>query len=335
MQTLTKRISSVVLIPVLLIILFLLPQLFSGQTQPVEPEASAPAGPVLFLPGVVSTHLAERDAALSHDAQEFYYTVSSYSHPVILFTQRQDDNWSEPQVAPFSGVYSDLEPHFSPDGNTLYFVSNRPLKEGDPVKDFDIWTIERDTNGWGEPKNLGAPVNTAANEFYPTLTNRGTIYWTSVSGEGTGGEDIFFSELLEGEYLIASVVSDSINTTADEYNAYIARDESYLIFTSTGWGRGQGSGDLWISFRKDDGSWTQARNMGPEVNSPFFDFCPFVSEDGRHLFFTSNRTGQALLPPPVSYQDILEYAATPYNKQHSIYVTDASIIEKLKEESGL
>lgn len=335
MQALSKRISSVALIPVLLIILFLLPRLFSGQNQPIDQEVSESANPVLFLPGMVSTHLAERDAALSHDRQEFYYTVTSYSHPVIVFTREQDDQWSEPQVAPFSGVYSDLEPHFLPDGNTLYFASNRPLKEGDPVKDFDIWGVNRKPDGWGEPYNLGVPVNTAANEFYPTVTNNGTIYWTSVSSDGIGGEDIFFSRLLEGEYHIASVVSDSINTRADEYNAFIARDESYLIFTSSGWGSGQGSGDLWISFRKEDQSWSQPVNMGPAVNSPYFDFCPFVSEDGRHLFFTSNRPGQALAPSPVSYHDILEYAATPYNKQHSIYVMDAAIIKKLKEESGL
>lgn len=334
MEHSVKKIN-ILLIPVLLVILFVLPQLFAGQNQSPAGQQEEIAGPELFLPGVVSTHLAERDAALSADGQAFYYTVTSYRHPVIVFTRKQGQQWSKPQVAPFSGVYSDLEPHFSADGKSLYFASNRPLKEGDPVKDYDIWVVRKQQDGWGKPQNLDVPVNTKANEFYPSITSEGTLYWTSISSEGFGGEDIFYSELLEGEYRIATVLSDSINTSADEYNAYIARDGSYLIFSSTGWGKGEGSGDLYISFRKGDDTWTQAINMGPEVNSPSFDFCPFVSEDGRELFFTSNRTGEEVLPSPVTYKDILKYAASPYNKQHSIYVMDASIIEKLKEKTGL
>lgn len=295
-----------------------------------------PAGeaPEVFLPGKVSNHLSQRDAALSPDGRLFMYTISSYSHPVIMFTQFWEGSWSEPQVASFSGIYSDLEPHFSADGNTLYFASNRPLQKGDPPKDHDIWYVTRQQDGWSEPVNMGHPINTPANEFYPSVTRDGTLYWCAVREDGIGREDIFRSRLQDGRYQVVEVLPDSINTPADEYNAYVARDESYIIFTSTGWGRGEGSGDLWISFRKPDSSWTRARNMGPLVNSPAFEFCPFVTEDGKWLLFTSNRTNISSLPSPATYQHILEYASSPINKLHSIYIMDAAIIEKLRNETN-
>lgn len=287
--------------------------------------------PSLFMPGLVSTNLAERDAALSPDGNSFYYSLSSYNRPVIVFTEKVKGEWSSPEVASFSGVYSDLEPHFSPDGNTMYFASNRPVVEGEPVKDFDIWYVKKEQGKWGQPVNLGFPVNTPANEFYPSITNNGTLYWCTTREDGPGGEDIFFATLQDGRYQEAQALPPAINTPADEYNAYIARDESYIIFTSTGWGKGQGSGDLWISFRNSNGIWTETINMGPEVNSSAFEFCPFVSDDGGLLFFSSNRVDGEQFKTRVTYQDIVEMANGPGNKQHSIYVMDAGIIEVLRQ----
>ncbi|MFO8022218.1 MAG: hypothetical protein R6U65_07115, partial [Perlabentimonas sp.] len=109
----------------------------------------------IFAPNLVSTHMAERDAALSPSGDEFYYTISSYIHQVIVFTKKSANGWTEPQVAPFSGIYSDLEPHFSTDGNRLYFASNRPLVEGGETKDFDIWYVDRKDKGWSDPINIG------------------------------------------------------------------------------------------------------------------------------------------------------------------------------------
>ncbi len=299
------------------------------ESVPEAPDEQA-GQPELFLPDIVSTHLSERDAALSADGHRFYYTVSSYNRPMIVFVERKSGRWTQPQTASFSGVYSDLEPHFSPDGEKLYFASNRPLEKGGQTKDFDIWYVERTNDAWGEPVNVGSPVNTPANEFYPSVTEAGTLYWCAVREGGPGGEDLFFSRMENGRYGPATALSDSVNTAGNEYNAFVARDESFIIFTSTGWGSGYGRGDLWIGFRKPDGQWTRARNMGPEVNTPAFEYCPFVSDDGEFLFFTSDRMDSTQIKATATYEDVVAFSKLPGNKQSSIFSIDAGVIEKLR-----
>lgn len=287
----------------------------------------------IFAPNLVSTHMTERDAALSPKGDEFYFTLSSYTHPAIVYIKNTPNGWTSPQVASFSGTYSDLEPHFSPDGNRLYFASNRPLAEGGEPKDFDIWYVDRLDTGWSDPVNIGSPINTEANEFYPSITNTGTLYWCAIrkDGLGIGGEDIYYSALEDGQYKTVQALPDSINTPRDEYNAYIARDESYIIFTSTGWGRGYGKGDLWISFKHPDGYWTEAKNMGERVNTSGFEYCPFVSDCGKYLFYTSNKPADKSYTPPISYENIVSFSLGAGNKASDIYVVDARIIQELKQ----
>lgn len=292
-------------------------------------QIANPDSCAVFASGIVSTHLAERDAALSPDGREFYYTISSYTRPTIAFIEKLENGWPNPDVAPFSGVFSDLEPHFSVDGKRLYFASNRPLEKGGVPKDFDIWYVDKTEKGWGEPVNIGEPINTSANEFYPSVTKCGAIYWCATRNDGVGGEDIFFSKLIEGRYQTVQALSDSINTTSDEYNAFVDPNERYIIFTSHGWGAGYGRGDLWISYQKPDETWTKPINMGDAINTPFMEYCPFVSHDGNYLFFTSDRVNPASIKSPVSYQEIVSFSKQPTNRLSSIYFIKSDIIEKL------
>ncbi len=78
-----------------------------------------------------------------------------------------------------------------------------------------------------------------------------------------------------------------MNTEFSEHDPFVAPDESYLIFTSTRPG-GFGREDLYIGYKKVDGSWTEPKNMGKTINSSGVDFCPMLSPDGKYLFFTRN-----------------------------------------------
>jgi len=71
-----------------------------------------------------------------------------------------------------------------------------------------------------------------------------------------------------------------------EHDPFVAPDESYLVFTSVNRPGGYGSGDMYISFRKEDGTWTEAKNLGKLFNTSGYDFCPIVSPDGEYFFFT-------------------------------------------------
>lgn len=292
-------------------------------------DESNPDSAVIFAPNLVSTHLAERDAALSPNSHEFYFSITSYTQPTIAFMQFENSVWSKPEVATFSGMFSDIEPHFSPNGNRLYFASNRPLNEGGELKDFDIWYVDKTEDGWGKPVNIGEPVNTSANEFYPSVTKSGTLYWCAKRDGGLGGEDLYFAKLVDGKFASAQLLPDSVNSVSDEYNAFVDPDERYIIFTSHGWGAGFGRGDLWISYRKPDETWTRPINMGEKVNTQAFEFCPFVSHDGKYLFFTSDRA-EPTKKTPATYDEIYFFSLQLKNRLSNIYIINADIIEKLK-----
>ncbi|MFN8296569.1 MAG: hypothetical protein U0T69_10260 [Chitinophagales bacterium] len=235
------------------------------------------------------SHFSVRDFALSPNKDEIFFTVESNKNTIASIIQLKKINgqW-QMDVAPFSGNYYDLEATFAPDGKTLYFVSNRPLQKDSAIKDFDIWRTEKANGVWQEPKNLGAVINTEADEFYPSVANNGTIYFTAQYKNSKGKEDIWMSKLENGNYTSPVSVSDSVNSEKYEFNAFVAPDESYIIFTSFGREDDFGGGDLYISKKDVNGNWTKAKNLGARINSTSLDYCPFISFDKQFFVFTSN-----------------------------------------------
>ena len=253
--------------------------------------ASAPAPPELFASGRISTGDMELNAAFTPDGRILYYTKRTPKLQlwVIVVSQLRHGQWSSPEIAPFSGQYSDFDPFISPDGRRLYFSSNRPVEvTGRPRTDFDLWYVERTATGWSEPRHLDAPVNSPAQEFYPTVTKDGTLYFSSNRAGGAGGGDIYRVRFVDGRYAEPENLGDSINAATTEGDPYISPDEKYLIFVSYNRQGASGDGDLYISLRRD-GHWSKAENLGPEINSSALDFCPVVSPDGKWLYFTSER----------------------------------------------
>jgi hypothetical protein len=123
------------------------------------------------------------------------------------------------------------------------------------------------------------------NEACPTVARNGNLYFHAVYPRGEGEADIYCAEYIDGKYIAPKKLSNAINTKWGESNAFIAPDESYIIFGSRRPG-GFGAGDLYISFRTDSGEWTKAVNMGNVINTSFSEYCPSVSPDGKYLFFT-------------------------------------------------
>ena len=210
---------------------------------------------------------------------------------VIVQVEKNNDAWRNPQVASFSGKYHDLEPFITHDGLSLYFASNRPENDNDNDKDYDLWVVSRKdlTSAWPEPRNLGSQVNSDGNEFYPSLTKSGNLYFTANKSDSKGKDDIYFSEFKDGVFQKSYSLGSEINTDGDEYNAYVSKDERYLIFGAYKRADSLGSGDLYISRKDSDGNWSQAINLSNKVNSMQMDYCPFVDEENQVLYFTSRR----------------------------------------------
>lgn len=252
--------------------------------------AQKPVGLVGFLLNYPNA----RDFTLSADGKEAYLTLQSLNEDVavIVRTRRVGKIWSNPVLASFSGTYRDIEPFLSSDGLRLYFSSDRPLRDtSTTAKDYDIWYVERKDlkSDWGKPVNLGAPINTSFNEFYPSLARNGNIYFTSDWESSTGKDDIFFSAWNNG-YTSPVPLPAAINSEGFEFNAFIAPDESYILYTGYNRKEGFGSGDLYISHKSADGTWSPSKNLGPDINSKWMDYCPFVDAIGSTLYFTSRRS---------------------------------------------
>lgn len=288
----------------------------------LKAQQSSDVTPKLFLPGKVSTKYSERDMTISPDGKLAYFTLQTYQfeRQVIMYMTRQDDEWSDPVVAPFSGLYKDIEPTFSPDGQRLYFSSKRPLEGTEQKEDFDIWFIEKEGNdSWFEPQHIGNIINTEANEFYPSVVNDGSIYFTSSYDNSKGYEDIYYSKWNGSSFETPVSLDSMINSKVYEFNAHVAPDESYMFFTSYGRKEGAGGGDLYISFGDGKGNWSKALNLGNIVNSPGLDYCPSVSPDGQYFYFTSNKNNYNELPRIKNRNEIQAAMDGLYNGYDNVY----------------
>lgn len=305
--------------------------LFSGAFSQQKMSFETPPKQVtLLMPDFISTGLNERDFALSPDGNEIYFTISTpkSTFQTIVFSKRSSTGWSKPELVSFAGQFSDLEPAFSADGNTLYFASNRPLS-GNSIKDFDIWKVTRSGAGWGNPENLGSTINTTSDEFYPSVTKNGNLYFTATYAGGPGREDIYVSRFEQNSFKKPVALDTAINSKFYEFNAFVSPDEDYILFTSYGRKNDSGGGDLYISVKDVNGRWQPAQNL-KQLNSKQLDYCPFVSPDGKSLFFTSERHAlPASFETPTNYKSIAEVQDQPLNGTGNIYWIDFKEVLRL------
>lgn len=236
--------------------------------------------PEAFAPELLPTMMGY---AFSSDGVELYFGSLSG----IMFSRLENGRWTEPQTAPFSGQYHDFDFNFSPDGASLFFTSNRPLmKDGAPQSQYDIWVVHRTETGWSEPINIGFPVNTEQNEVYPSVSKNGNLYFfRDIRGGTAPVADIYCSKFVNGHYTTPEKLGNEINSEFPDIDPFIAPDESYLIFHSFR-PEGFGRADLYISFRKNDGTWIRALNMGDKINTAGGDISGRVSHDGKYFFFS-------------------------------------------------
>jgi hypothetical protein len=286
-------------------------------------RAAQIAGPELFEPGVISTPLDELNTMFTPDGRELYFTLNAFQNRLgsIVVSRRENGRWGRPEMASFSGQYTDYDPFIAPDGKRLFFISNRPVAGTPrPPGDFDIWYADRTGSGWGEPVHLDGPVNSDRPEYYPSVTRDGTLYFSTVR-EGSNGFDIFRSRLVDGKYQAPENLGPEVNGTGRtaEIDVYVAPDESFIVFASYGRPDELGGGDLYISHRTESG-WTPAKNLGPGVNSPAREYCPAGTVDGKYFYWTSKRGfADQPLSRKLSFGELTDSLRSVRNGEGNIY----------------
>lgn len=210
-------------------------------------------------------------------------------------------SWGKPTNAEaLEGTSSELNTGFldgcpihSPDGLSLYMASNRSNGTGG----LDIWVADRKRNDgpWGTPKNLGAPVNSDADDFCPTPVRNG-LYFVSARQGGCGGPDIYFARRdangrLAAPKNLGCEVDGGPNSAAGEASpSYVVEDRRVVLYFSSGRPGGvaeDGStpdSDINVSERGRGGKFTTAR-LVPGLNTEGDDSRPNVRRDGLEIFF--------------------------------------------------
>ena len=272
-----KTFTTIFFLVVLLNSCFAQPYL--GQTPPgIIPEK--------FAPGVISlNNRLETYPTFSPDGKDMYFSVvnASWLNGVIFHTQERNGVWTIPDTADFSkNIYINWESFISPDGNKQFFASNRP-----PSLSKDIWMMNRTSDTtWSTPVRLNSPINSSAEDGSACVTNNGTLYFKSARGGGINGSMLYKSLLIDSTYSQIENLGNTIHTVNGESEPFMSPDESYLIFTSPSRPGGHDGYDLWICFRKTNGTWTEPVNMGQNINTALNEYGPRVTQDGNYLFFT-------------------------------------------------
>jgi Tol biopolymer transport system component len=292
-----------------------------------EPDFSTPQ---IFAEGIICTGDHESHPAFSPDGKTLYFVkmAPDFSKWTLFISHNNNGKWSEPMIAPFSGQYWDADPSFSKDGNTLYFISNRPLKEGDPQKsDMDIWKIQNTSSGWSNPIHMDAPINSESSEYYPTFTDNERMYFGSRRHGGKGASDIYVSKFVDGKYQSAENLGDAINTPGNEFEPFIAADESFLIFMATPT-EALDTADLYISYNQA-GQWSKAVKLPEPFNSGVTEFSPKVSSDGKYFFFSSTRNKKGMqFSKAETTAEMIKRIREAGNGLLDIYQVDFSTLQK-------
>ena len=191
---------------------------------------------------------------------------------------------------------NELCPTLTIDGHRLFFVSDRPGGHGKQDLYVSRRQNKRDDFGWESPVNLGATVNSAENDYTPSLfedesTGRIQLYFSSDRPGGFGNVDVYSSTLdSDGQFEWAVLVPELSTPFVDE-RPNIRKDGLEIFFNSNRPGS-LGATDLWMSTRETTADpWSPPVNLGSAVNTSSGEFRPSLSFDGTALYFHSNRPG--------------------------------------------
>lgn len=233
--------------------------------------------PLQVTPGLVA---AERIAITSDNKEIYYGELNNWpaTSQRIKYYKYSGTSWQGPFVV-FEGY---IAPSLSANDSIMYMQKN--LNNNTLTCTF---YSKRNATGWTAPQRL---LSMNRNTHYFQETNQKN-YFTASSPSSTGSAtDLCKLNIRNGDSTLQNF-GIPINTTATENDFFIARDESYIIFCRFA---GNSASDLFISYKTDNGRWTNPKTLGTQVNTPNpnWEACPFVTKDNKYLFFM--RGGNAM-----------------------------------------
>ncbi len=189
---------------------------------------------------------------------------------------------------------TEIAPIISPDGKTLYFARGNSKTNPNGYNDeADIWYSERQADGsWGPAKNIGKPLNnTGVNVVVNVMPDGNTMFLEGLyNSDGSFKSDQGISvthKLPNGKWSVPKQVKIDNFYNKNIYETYFFTSDQQVLIMSIERDDSYGDLDLYVSFRRPDGSYTEPKNMGPVLNTFASDGTPFMAPDGKTLYFAS------------------------------------------------
>jgi hypothetical protein len=222
------------------------------------------------------------------DGLEMFWTEYVRYAPTIematLFNMKVENNAWGPVSYPSFGNqnYFENNPLLTAGGDTLYFLSTKPGGL--------FYMTTRTATGWSQPSPVYIPIPPGCGIGLQFAVNRGGDFYIEVSNPPSAPSDIYISRLVNGNYQMAEKLGPEINSDSLDAFPFVDPDEEYLIFASNRPGGYGGQFDCYICFKNSNLTWTDAVNMGHEINSAGAWFAT-VTQDKQYLFFNSWKPG--------------------------------------------
>jgi hypothetical protein len=188
----------------------------------------------------LTTFLNEGPASFSADYKTVYFTRTIDVSMGQRNKQREDTTFGIFSATFRNGVWSDITPFrfnrpeyntgypcLSADQKQLFFCSDAPGGSGG----YDIWVATWENGRWGQPRNLGSLVNTAANEVFPFLHRSGRLYFASRGHNGRGDLDLYYTVEKDGTWQKPIPMAAPYNSPSDDYGLILnpAMDTGYFV----------------------------------------------------------------------------------------------------------
>jgi Tol biopolymer transport system component len=243
----------------------------------------------IFAPGIISGPANDGAPSFLPDGHTLFFARSGAAGGTILESHLGADRWSEPEIAPFSGRWSDDHPTVAPDGSYVVFVSTRPVA-GSTTHVAHIWRVDRTASGWSDAVELPPQINRGPRIFAPSIAADGTIYFLNLGPNRSF--QLFASRFVKGHYQEATPLPFSTPATAD-VDPQIAPDQSFMVFASSGREGPEDKKEHLYFVSRHNGTWGEPRRLrydGDDANGGGTDNEPRFSPDTATLYFDSDRT---------------------------------------------
>jgi len=198
--------------------------------------------------------------------------------------------WTPPARPAFASAYTEFDPFIALDGRTVFYTSFRPVTGTDQRPDGDLWKVERTAGGWATPVHLGGGINTDANEFFPSQTADGTLFWNSDREGGAGAWDLWHARRTPAGWATPAPLPGDVNTSIWEFNPTLTPGGTLLAFGSLDPDPAAPYSDVFFSLRLA-GEYSARVNAGACINTELEEFHPTIDWARGRLIFVRNDPG--------------------------------------------